>query len=273
MTATPTLPAGCNTLLPAANLLPGSDIVVVRRSDTQIVPIGTTTPAGQVYSQANPTTIDIHLGGGTTTCTSKADASAATVTRRLQYPAATDICPSAADPAGYLRQLHVHIYYVAPCNIPSSGTTCDSAADGGRPIPTLKRAELTSTGGATAFQTVSIAEGVEVMKVGFGIDDTPTAVNPDTGRIGDGSPDRYVLAPTLAELTNTVTARVDLLVRNPEPSASFTDTKTYALGVDPTTPTNPALSVAASTLDANYRRHVYSAEIRLVNMSSRKEIP
>jgi len=274
MTATPTLPAGCNTLLPAANLLPGSDIIVVRRSDTQIVPIGTTTTAGQVYNQANPTTIDPHLSTGVaTTCTSRADGTTATVTRRLQYPAATDICPSTAAPAGYLRQLHVHIYYVAPCNVPSSGTTCDSAADGGRPIPTLKRAELTTDGTNPVFQTMSIAEGVEVMKVGFGIDDTPSAVNPDTGRIGDGSPDRYVLAPTLAELTNTVTARVDLLVRNPEPSASFTDTKTYALGVDPTTPTNPALSVAASTLDATYRRHVYSAEIRLVNLSSRKEIP
>ena len=67
--------------------------------------------------------------------------------------------------------------------------------------------------------------------------------------------------------------RVDLLVRNPEPSASYTDSKTYALGVDPTAPTSPALSVAASSLDTRYRRHVYSAEIRLVNVSSRKEIP
>jgi hypothetical protein len=30
---------------------------------------------------------------------------------------------------------------------------------------------------------------------------------------------------------------------------------------------------AGSLLDQTYRRHVYSAEIRLVNLSSRKEIP
>lgn len=276
VSTTPTLPSTCDTLLPAANLSPGSDVIVLRRSDTQIVPKLTATPAGQVYSQANPSTIDIHVvpaGGGMTDCTTRADGTTATVTRRLQYPASTDMCPTTPTPAGYLRQLHVHIYFVAPCNVPASGTTCTSAADGGRPIPTLKRAELTTDGTNTVFQTVSIAEGVEFMKLGFGIDDTPSAVNPDTGLVGDGSPDRYVLAPSLAELTNVVTARVDLLVRNPEPSASFTDSKTYALGVDPTTPTSPALSVAPASLDTSYRRHVYSAEIRFVNMSSRKEIP
>src|SRR5438034_2742696 len=270
---TPTLPTTCDTLLPSANLAAGSDVVLIRRSDTQIVSIGTATTAGQVYSQANPSTIDIHLGGGTTDCTTKADGSAALVTRRLQYPASTDICPATALPAGYLRQLHVHIYFVAPCNVPASGATCGSDADGGRPIPTLKRAELSTDGTNTVFQVVSIAEGVEFMKVAYGIDDTPSAVNPDTGLVGDGSPDRYVLAPSLAEPSNVVTMPVDLLVRNPEPSASYTDSKTYALGVDPTAPTSPALSVAASSLDTRYRRHVYSAEIRLVNVSSRKEIP
>ena len=168
----------------------------------------------------------------------------------------------------------MHIYFVSPCNVPASGgTTCGTDADDGRPIPTLKRAELTTDGTNTIFQTVSIAEGVEFMKLAYGIDDTPSAVNPDTGLVGDGSPDRYVLAPSLGELSNVVTMRVDLLVRNPEPSASYTDSKTYALGVDPTAPTSPAVSVAASTLDTRYRRHVYNAEIRLVNMSSRKEIP
>src|SRR6266850_960526 len=257
ITAQPTLPTGCDTLLPLANLSPGSDVLVVRRSDTQIVPIGTTTPSGQVYAQANPSTIALQPGGGTTTCLSTANGTedpTVVITRRIQYPTSTDICPTTAAPAGYLRQHHVHIYFVAPCNVPASGSACGTDADGGRPIPTLKRAELTTDGTNPVFQTVAIAEGVEFMKVGYGVDDTPTAVNPDTGRIGDGSPDRYVLAPTLAELTNIVTARVDLLVRNPEPSASFTDSKTYALGVDPVTPTSPALSIAPTSLDRTYRR-------------------
>ncbi len=273
ISSTPTLPSSCATYLPTSNLQPGSDVVVIRRADTTRLAIGTVTPAGQVYSQANPSMIDIHLGGGTTTCTSRADGSAATVTRRLQYPTATDMCPTTASPAGYIRQFDVHIYFVAPCNIPSTGTLCDAAADGGTPIPTLKRLELTSSGGVTAFKTTNIAEGVEFLKLGYGIDDTPNTVNTDTGLIGDGSPDHYTLAPSLAEMSNIVTARIDLLVRNPEPSAGFTDTKTYALGVDPVVNTNPAVTIPATILNTSYRRHVYSAEIRVVNMSSRKEIP
>jgi type IV pilus assembly protein PilW len=276
ITVTAPLPATCNALLPAANLALGSDVIVVRRSDTQIVPIGTVTAAGQVYSQVNPSQPDIHLGTGVaTTCTSRADGTTATVTRRVQYPAATDICPTTALPAGYIRKFHVHIYFVSPCNVPATGTTCGADADGGRPIPTLKRAELTTDGANPTFQIVSIAEGVEIMQLAYGIDDSPGTVNLDTGLIGDGSPDRYVNSPTLAELSNVVTARIDLLVRNPEPSASFTDTKTYALGIDPITPTNPGLTVTPGpgSLDPSYRRHVYNAEIRLVNMSSRKEIP
>ena len=268
-----TLPASCAAYLPTSNLQPGSDVVVIRRADTQRLAVGTATPAGQVYSQANPSMIDIHVGGGTTTCTSKADGSPATVTRRLQYPNATDMCNGTASPAGYIRQLHVHIYFIAPCNFPSSGSLCDAAADGGTPIPTLKRLELTASGGNPSFRTINIAEGVEFMKLGYGIDDTPTAVNSDTGLIGDGSPDRYTLTPSLADMSNIVTARIDLLVRNPEASAGYTDTKTYALGVDPVVNTNPAVTIPATILNQSYRRHVYSAEIRLVNMSSRKEIP
>ena len=274
LSAWPTLPASCAAYLPTSNLSPGSDVVVIRRADTQYVAKNAATTAGAVYGQANPSMIDIHVSNGATfDCTNRADGTAATVTRRLQYPSTTDICNGTASPAGYIRQVHVHIYFVAPCNNPSSGTLCDVAADGGQPIPTLKRLELTATAGATAFKTVNIAEGVEYLKLGYGIDDTPTTVNSDTGLIGDGSPDRYSLAPSLADMSNIVTARIDMLVRNPEPSASFTDTKTYALGVDPTVNTNPAVTIPPSALNSSYRRHVYSAEIRLVNLSSRKEIP
>ena len=274
LSAWPSLPASCAAYLPNSNLSPGSDVVVIRRADTSYIAKNAATTSGMVYGQANPSQIDLLVSNGATfDCTNRVDGAAATTTRRLQYPNATDICNGTASPAGYVRQYHVHIYFVAPCNIPSSGTLCDLAADGGRPIPTLKRLELTATGGVPAFKTVNIAEGIEYLKLGYGIDDTPTTVNSDTGLIGDGSPDRYSLAPPLADMSNIVTARIDMLVRNPEPSAGYTDTKTYALGVDPTVNTNPAITIPASSLDATYRRHVYSAEIRLVNMSSRKEIP
>ena len=105
------------------------------------------------------------------------------------------------------------IYFVAPCSSPASGTTCTgSSDDGGTPIPTLKRLELSSSG----FTVSSVAEGVEMMKVQYGIDDSPSTTNTSTGKIGDGVPDSYVSAPSLAQFANAVSVRVDLLVRNPE---------------------------------------------------------
>jgi type IV pilus assembly protein PilW len=271
LSATATLPASCAAFLPTSNLQPGSDVVVIRRADTSFVARNAVMTSNTVYGQANPSMLDMAIATGSQfDCTNRPDNTPAAVTRRLQTPNATDICNGVASPAGYVRQIHVHIYFIAPCNNPSSGSLCDAAADGGKPIPTLKRLELTA---GPTFRTVNIAEGVEFMKLAYGIDDTPTAVNSDTGLIGDGSPDRYSLAPSLADMSNIVTARIDMLVRNPEPSAGYTDTKTYALGVDPVVNTNPSVTIPATILDQTYRRHVYSAEIRLVNLSSRKEIP
>ncbi len=293
LTADPTLPASCAAYLPAGNLANGSDVVVIRRADTQYLQVNLAppaaylaanptvlapqvAPAGQTYIQTNPSSADIYFGNGSTPgCTSRADGVTGplVVLRRLQYPTSTDMCDGTASPAGYIRQYHVHIYFVAPCAVPTVGAICDSTADGGKPIPTLKRLELTAIAGVTTFKTTNISEGVEFLKLAYGIDDTPNTVNTDTGLIGDGSPDRYSLAPSLADMSNIVTARIDMLVRNPEPSAGFTDTKTYALGVDTVVNTNPAVTIPATILDQTYRRHVYAAEIRLVNLSSRKEIP
>jgi type IV pilus assembly protein PilW len=277
LTTTPTLPATCDTWVPSANLSPGSDVLVIRRAETEFVAAGTVTTAGGRYIQTNPVTIDVQAGGGTTSCTSKASGAAAVITRRCTLPVANDACPvecaAGTSPAGYVRKLRVHIYFVAPCNVPSTGTECDSAADGGRPIPTLKRVELIEAAGAATFQVVPIAEGVEYMKLSWGVDDTPTTVNSDTGRIGDGAPDRYSLDPTVTDFSNVVSLRVDLLVRNTEPSVGFKDAKTYNLGTDPTTPTTAAFTITPASAVAAYRRHVYSSEVRLVNLSSRKENP
>jgi type IV pilus assembly protein PilW len=281
-TAQASLPGGCTgSLIKTEDLAAGSDVLVVRRADTTPVSVaaGEVTPTGRVYIQGNPSTFDLYQGAGAaTSCTTSplGGANNATITRRCQYPSSTDVCSATCptEPGAYIRQLHVHIYYVSPCNIYASGQTkCTAAADNGRPIPTLKRLELTSSAGAAAFQSIAIAEGVEFMKVAYGIDDTPTSVNAETGLIGDGSPDRYVTSLVLADLPNAVTARVDLLVRNPEPSLGYSDSKTYGLGVDPGAPTNPGITIAGTSLPTNYRRHVYSTEVRLVNMSSRKEIP
>jgi len=279
LTATPNLSATTCPDSIKLNLSPGSDVLVVRRADTAYVAINTTTAAGERYVQSNPVTIEVQNGGGTaTTCSSKADGSASTITRRCLSPTSLpdEICAGGCptSPVGYIRKLHVHIYFVSKCNVAASGqTNCTSAADGGRPIPTLKRLELAAEAGSATFQVTAIAEGVEFMTIGYGIDDTPSAVNAETGLIGDGAPDRYALDPSLTDMTNAVTVRLDLLVRNPEPSANYTDAKTYKLGSAVGAPTSPAFTITAADYDPTYRRHVYNSEIRLVNASSRKENP
>ncbi|HEY9397526.1 MAG TPA: PilW family protein [Burkholderiales bacterium] len=243
----------CGTWLPDANLLPGSDVVVVRRADTRALTIGSTPTANEVYLQVNPVQGQVQFGAETPlTAASTANGAAATVLKRDG---------GAAD----IHKLHVHVYFVAPCSVANGGgAVCTGANDDrGQPVPTLKRLELTAVGGVTTMNTVTIAEGVEAFQVDYGIDDSPAAVNDLTGSIGDGAPDRYVGAPTAAEMPNIVTGRLHILTRNRERSSGHSDTKTFELG-------------SAGTLgpfNDGFKRHAYVAVVRIINMSSRREIP
>ena len=67
----------------------------------------------------------------------------------------------------------------------------------------------------------------------------------------------------LADLPNIVSAVIYVLARNTEPSAGYTDTKIYSLG----------LAGAPAATSDNYRRHLFNAQVRLINMSGRREIP
>lgn len=272
-TAIPTVSNTCATYLTNANLQPGSDVVVVRYADTATVDPATTTLSTTTYLQANSTTASIMAGGGTTSCTSDPQGATTSVTRKCTLPNSSDVCSSTCtagtSPAAEIRKMLVRIYFVAPCSVPSSGTTCTGTSDdNGTPVPTLKRLELTSTG----FSVASVAEGIEMMKLQYGIDDSPSTTNTSTGKIGDGVPDSYVLSPTAAQYQNVVSARIDLLARNPEKSTGFTDTKTYSMGILSATQRTQAAFTVGPYND-NYRRHVYQGETRLVNLAGRREAP
>ena len=59
--------------------------------------------------------------------------------------------------------------------------------------------------------------------------------------------------------------QVHLLARNVDILVGHTDTKTYALTSDPAdTPVGP--------LNDSYKRHVYSAVVRLMNPAGRREL-
>ena len=157
-----------------------------------------------------------------------------------------------AAPAG-LRRYVVHVYFVSSDN----GSGLD--------IPTLKRIEFTGSG----FVEVALVEGIERLQIQYGLD-----------LDGDGSPDAYTSDPTTyapagcascnpaSNWANVVTANIYVLARTLEPSPSYTDTKTYELGADAS-----GAPITAGPFGDKYRRHVYSAAVRLMNPSGRRDKP
>ncbi|MGH6770646.1 MAG: PilW family protein [Xanthobacteraceae bacterium] len=235
------------TCVPAANHRPGTDILVVRRTDSQMAAGDSATipggalAASQVYLQANADPNN----------SANPLIAAATGTPQsvftLKNRDGTNVAP--------IRKYRVHIYYIAPCSVPAGGgTDCTGANDdGGTPIPTLKRLELSvdSTGANLAMYQVPLVEGIENLQVDYGLDTD-----------GDGVPNgAYVALPAaVIDWPNVVAVRVNLLARNTEPSAGYVDDKTYDMGVGG--------SVAPG---GAYKRHVYNTVVRVVNPSSRRE--
>jgi len=237
----------CGGFLTNDNLSPGSDILVIRRADTATVTGVMTT--GNLYLQANSLDMNMYIGANAAppVCNNA-------VPGTCKFPS-TPGNTTVAD----TRQYHVHVYFIAPCSFGSGANGLCINTDPRQ--PTLKQLTL-STNGAPAFVITPLVEGIEYFQVEYGIDDTPSAIDPVTGQPGDGVPDLYTSAPTAAQWGNVVSARIHLLARSPRATDDYTDTKQYQL--------------AGTTYGAfadNFKRHVYNTEIRPVNMSGRREIP
>jgi type IV pilus assembly protein PilW len=162
---------------------------------------------------------------------------------------------SGANVAAPIRKVETHIYFVAPCSVPtgSGGTRCQASDDGGTPIPTLKRLELgVDAGGNTALNVVPLVEGIQNFQVEYGLDTD-----------ADGSPNgNFTSDPgAAANWANIMVARVYVLARNTQPSPGYVDNKTYTLAGTAVTP------------GGNYRRHLYTAAVRLKNPSERRDTP
>jgi len=246
-TAADVTATSCDTaLLTAANLKPGSDVVVVRRASTAALATTATAVTNEVYLQATGTQAEVQLGNGSVLGTNKANGAASAL-----------FLANGTTPAP-VRKLHVHVYFVAPCSFGSgTGGVCQAGDD---TIPTLKRLELTSVSGATAMRIVPLAEGIEYLKVEYGVDNLPNVAAPETGLLGDSTVDSWTTAP--ADWTTVIAAKVYILARNTEATSGHVDTKSYVLG----TATVPAQNDA-------FRRHVYAASVRMVNPAGRREIP
>jgi type IV pilus assembly protein PilW len=210
--------------LDGANVQTGSDVLVIRRAQTEPVALASLVPALPY----------IQTLGDDMVFDSGANSASFTLTKI----------------GGALAPIHrytTQIYFVSPCSVPASGTTCSAGADNGNPIPTLKRMELDSGGWS---QPVSLVEGIERMRVEYGLDSD-----------GDGAPDSYVLTPANAkQWSDVVSTNIGLLARNTRTTPGHVDSKTYRL---------VTLDIAAP--QDGYKRHAYSGVVRFMNISGRRE--
>ena len=240
-------------LLANANLAVGSDVVVVRRADTNALAVGDTAAAGEVYVQANSIEATFRWRNAPITAASRADGVTAATIKKMDNSAAT------------IRKIHVHVFFVAPCRAGSgAGGACTNADD---TIPTLKMLSLqiNPATAALAMVQVPLVAGIEIFRFELGIDDFPTDVNLLTGLLGDGIVDSYAAGPTLAQMGNAMSGRLFVLARNTIPRPLHVDQKSYLLGS-----ATPLVKAAAN--DA-FKRHLFLGEVFLSNLGGRKEIP
>ena len=111
-------------------------------------------------------------------------------------------------------------------------------------IPTLCRKVLGGAG--PSMLTDCIATGIENLQIEYGIDTS-----------GDGNPNAYVSAPTLADLQNAVSARIYLLARTTENDVRYTNQKTFSIGNAPDYSPNDS-----------FHRRVYSTTVAIQNIRS-----
>ncbi len=244
------LSAACAAILTTANLRPGSDVLVIRRADTNALLATDVATSNVFYIQASSGGAEIQVGNGAAIGTNKANGAASTL---LLTNGAVPAPPSP------IRKYYVHVYFVAPCSIGTGAAggvsgVCTPSDDR---IPTLKRLELSASG---SFAIVPLVEGIEYLKIEFGVDTLPAAVNPATGSIGDAAVDGYT--PTPADWRTVIAAKVYVLARNTEATQGFTDDKTYLLGTTPVPARNDS-----------FKRHVYAMAVQLTNPAGRREIP
>jgi type IV pilus assembly protein PilW len=238
--------ASAPACLPAGlNFQPGTDILVVRRARTCFAGVG-----GCEAETANKAYLQVSLCQyETTTHALDVQGAAGFTLHKKNCTQGPPVGGTAADK----RQYYVHIYYV--------GT--DNGA--GVSVPTLKRLslEVDPADNTLKMYGESLVEGIEQFNVDYGVDTD-----------GDGAPDSYMADPNnhpacndackVGNWMNVVTAKVHVVARNLEATPGYNDAKTYELG---------SVSYTPATADRVYRRHAYTALVRINNPANRRDTP
>lgn len=253
-----------------SNRKPGTDIIVVRRLSTVAIKIdadgnGTADANVDTNDDGTAETAFTNLGKGfymqQSDCTDAPIESSFVFdheTARFTLHGVKPVVVSGASSCmngglNTVRQYVQRIFYIGTCN------NCSGAGDG---VPTLRMVEMvpsssvctsgTSTScGATV--TRSVAEGIENLQLEYGLDTN-----------GDGAPDSYSSAPASTDWSNVVSVKIFLLARNTDISPGYIDSKTYSLN-------SAGTALAGTPFGDRYRRHVYTATVRAVNSSGRRQ--
>ncbi|MDR6535680.1 PilW family protein [Variovorax soli] len=161
-----------------------------------------------------------------------------------------------------LRKIVQHVYFVSTCNVCGTDTT-----------PTLKMAEYLNG----EMKITPLAEGIENLQLDYGIDMdangspdcyTSNPASPPAAEIAVGvcpqTTPAYDWTSAMSNWANVMAIRIHVLARNTETSGTWTDTRTYDMG----------LAVpSAGPFNDRIKRHVYSTVARLYNSSGQREIP
>lgn len=140
--------------------------------------------------------------------------------------------------AAPIRQYYTRIYYLAKDNVSGDG------------VGTLKRVDLPDNVNQVEPTTVTVAQGVQQMRLVYGID---SASN-------DGVPDVWTSTPSWAQTPNIVVVKINLLMKGTDPDPKYTNTRAYAVG---------DVNVAAA--NDNYYRSLVTATVRLPNVAGLRE--
>lgn len=221
----------------------GSDILVLQRADTSTPVVQTAAVNGTHYIQVSTCSFDAPNFILSNT--------PASFTRRQNHCTASSTIPYAN-----LRRFIVQTYFVSTENMPGDG------------IPTLKRREL-NPDGSGSFVNTPLVEGIEFMQAEYGIDgaDTDGDGIPDSFNNADldGEANAYVTCSpcSIDQWANVVAVKLYIIARNIEPTPGYNDGKIYTLGQAGT----------FGPFNDKFKRHVYTQVVRLINPSSRREVP
>lgn len=225
----------------------GTDILVVRHAATCVADDDDCDPltAGGPYFQVSLCDSATQLSSVTKTDHYDLDTVVANMDRLKRN------CTDTASIRRYIQ----NIYFIAKNN---------NSGDG---IPTLKRAEITSTDGVISYTIVPLVEGIDNMQLEYGLDTSATSDGvADVFTTDPGVHAACAAAACAVDYWNrVVSVRVNVLARNLEKSSGYSDDKTFVLGNKSDGTENTV--VAGSD---GYKRHVFQTLVGMPNPAGRR---